>query len=62
MQYAEVADTNLFKVTQNGWTDVGNYKVELTLKDQTNYIWSNLDIGTTELDFEITLMLQYKCQ
>ncbi len=52
--YANIKDTDLYRVTENGWIDVGDYFVELTLKDYKNYIWSNKDEVTTKLSFKIT--------
>lgn len=54
-QTATVAASNLYTVTTNaGGTNAGGYSVILTLKDSTNYKWSDSDSGTKTLTFTIT--------
>ncbi len=52
---ANISDTKLYKVTQNGWTDVEKYNVELTLNDSNNYKWNTTDSDKAYIPFEITI-------
>lgn len=55
MQLAEISPSSeLYQITQNGWTNVGKYQVTVTLTDSQNYIWSNDELQNISLDFEIT--------
>ena len=50
-----LSENNLYTVTENkGGNDVGKYKVQLELKDPTNYKWRNGDsTATATIEFEI---------
>lgn len=51
---ANISENGLYKVTENnGGIDVGEYDVQLTLKDPTNYRWEDGTIDTT-VKFNIT--------
>ena len=50
---ANINETDLYFVT-NGWTNVGDYDVVLTLKDNLNYIWANNKELSTTIPFTIT--------
>ena len=52
---ANISENNLYTVTENkGGNDVGKYKVQLELKDPTNYKWRNGDsTATATIEFEI---------
>lgn len=51
---ANISENGLYTVTENnGGTDVGEYNVQLTLKDPTNYRWEDGTIDTT-VKFNIT--------
>jgi uncharacterized repeat protein (TIGR02543 family) len=55
VQTANISDTNLYTVSENkGGTNVGDYDVKLTLKDSTNYAWSDSEGATKTLIFSIT--------
>ncbi len=51
---ANISNSDLYIATENdGGIDVGEYDVQLTLKDPTNYRWENGHVSTT-LKFNIT--------
>ena len=52
---ANISENDLYTVTENnGGTDVGEYVVQLTLKDPTNYKWKNGDsTATATIEFKI---------
>lgn len=51
---ANISENGLYTVTENnGGTDVGEYNVQLTLKDPTNYRWEDGTVDTT-VKFNIT--------
>lgn len=51
---ANISENGLYKVKENnGGTDVGEYNVQLTLTDSTNYRWEDGTIDTT-VKFNIT--------
>ncbi|MBO5910488.1 MAG: hypothetical protein J6Q15_03155, partial [Clostridia bacterium] len=51
---ATIPSSQLYKVTKNGWTEVGEHNIELTLNDNKNYIWGNGDKAITNIKFYIT--------
>ena len=52
---ANISENNLYTVTENkGGNDVGKYKVQLELKDPTNYKWRNGDsTAIATIEFKI---------
>jgi uncharacterized repeat protein (TIGR02543 family) len=55
VQTADIQNTDLYTVSENkGGTNVGDYNVKLTLKDSTNYAWSDSEGATKTLTFSIT--------
>ena len=52
---ANISENDLYTVTENnGGTDVGEYGVQLTLKDPTNYKWKNGDsTAIATIEFKI---------
>ena len=51
---ADVAESDVYTIVNNGGTNVGNYDVVLTLKDSTNYKWSDSDNAAKTLTFTIS--------
>ena len=53
VQYAGLASTNLYTVTDNGGTNVGNYIATVTLADASNYKWSTTEDAAVALTYTI---------
>lgn len=51
---ADVAESDVYTIVNNGGTNVGNYDVVLTLKDSANYKWSDSDNAAKTLTFTIS--------
>jgi len=51
---ADVLTNELYTVSQDPKTDVGEYDVTITLKDTTNYKWADTDEASVTLKFNIT--------
>ena len=54
LQKADVVANDLYEIENNGGTDAGSYKVKLTLKDSTNYKWTDSDEAFIELTYSIS--------
>ena len=55
LQKADIPASERYTVTENnGGTDAGTYRVELTLTDAYNYMWNGLTTETAQLPFVIS--------